>query len=351
MAEQMARQTERERLAHDLVWAHALELEGEVWLVPQVAHFERSAPTGASLERCPTTGELRCVDRTDHTRSGRTRGAAQGLASLDSGNTEYEGREGSATISSGWRSNAELLLMEGRAQEQLESERVVFDAELLEAKATTAFGWSDEIRQAQLEIIEGLSRFGYLQGEAGQAATETEQLPAAIEAERVRGGFGGCVFAGGYCEDSLGRVLQALAVSDDELRQFSINGCVINIGEAVTLSTEHERRVGVLLRDVCAEVIRSCATTIEQDRQILDGGLIVLARGAGEVLVDAGGKPALANESEWLHATRLLQAVRARLCRKECLKSAHDRAAAFVERPTAMATLRRPWKAHIRTSG
>ena len=132
MAEQMARQTERERLAHDLVWAHALELEGEVWLVPQVAHFERSAPTGASLERCPTTGELRCVDRTDHTRSGRTRGAAQGLASLDSGNTEYEGREGSATISSGWRSNAELLLMEGRAQEQLESERVVFDAELLE---------------------------------------------------------------------------------------------------------------------------------------------------------------------------------------------------------------------------
>ena len=107
----------------------------------------------------------------------------------------------------------------------------------------------------------------------------------------------------------------------------------------------------MLLRDVCAEVIRSCATTIEQDRQILDGGLIVLARGAGEVLVDAGGKPALANESEWLHATRLLQAVRARLCRKECLKSAHDRAAAFVERPTAMATLRRPWKAHIRTSG
>jgi hypothetical protein len=52
-----------------------------------------------------------------------------------------------------------------------------------------------------------------------------------------------------------------------------------------------------------------------------------------------------------LNPRRLLQAVSARVSRKRCLQASRDRADAFVQRPTAMATLRRPWKAHIRTSG
>eukprot|EP00962_Isochrysis_galbana_P045675 scaffold18096_cov62-Isochrysis_galbana.AAC.1 len=42
--------------------------------------------------------------------------------------------------------------------------------------------------------------------------------------------WGGCLLAGGYCEDSLGRVLQALAISEAEIAQFTVEGCVINIG-------------------------------------------------------------------------------------------------------------------------
>jgi len=63
--------TEEEVWAHDLVSAHALDLDGSVWLVPALARFGRSAPEGAQLARCDATGDLLLTDTSGGRRDAR----------------------------------------------------------------------------------------------------------------------------------------------------------------------------------------------------------------------------------------------------------------------------------------
>ena len=44
--------------ALELVHCHAFAYEDEYWLLPEAAQFPRSAPNGASLERCAESGDL-----------------------------------------------------------------------------------------------------------------------------------------------------------------------------------------------------------------------------------------------------------------------------------------------------
>jgi hypothetical protein len=178
MRSSLAGQDERHVWARDVVSAHALDFDGSVWLLPAAARLPRNAPTGATLQRCEQTGELLLVHTTAPSVSAagrrRPRGGSVGAAGGDSaavaaggesgggasggggggggeggkgeggkgeggkgegGSGEGGSRAVTGAISSGWRSNAELLLTEGRAQAVLESERVYLGADLLQVCA------------------------------------------------------------------------------------------------------------------------------------------------------------------------------------------------------------------------
>jgi len=259
-ADSLSTASAAEGWAFDLVSAHSLELEGEYWIVPGSEQVPRSAPRGGRIVRCPMTGDI-VIDA-----------SSGGVGQCE-------------TISSGWRSNAELLLAEGWALPDLESDWVALDVDLLEAAAGRVLGRPDSpltptppLREGQREVLQGLDRLGYLQPADGLGSS--------------------AVLSGGYCEDSLGRRVQALAVGPAELEQFGVSGCVINIGEAVSLSSDHERRVGEVLATACDLLLAEFATSLEQDLWLLQ-------------------QPAGGGVDPWV-AARRQQALHARVSRKHC---------------------------------
>ena len=178
----------------------------------------------------------------------------------------------------------------------------------LRRAADDVLGVTPPEKARQGAILEGLRTLGYLP-------------PTTAE-------LGGAVLAGGLVSDELGRHLQALSVTNVELGMFGEAGCVINIGEGVPLSCEHEQRVGRVLCAACDSLLAGFATPLHADEEALEA------------------------EPEGDHASRRLQlSIRSRLSRKRCLAACRASAAAWVERPTATGTLRRPWKVNIKTSG
>jgi len=264
--------THDEIRAHDIVQQHALAIDGQEWLIPACIHLPRTAPHGGQFTRCCDTGDLVLLGEPGLTRS----------------------------ISSGWRSNDELLLTEGWASASLESDRIELPLESLHIAADVVVG-ADGLKQRRLQVLDGLRDLGYLPDRP-------------------------FVLANGHASDSLGKVLQALVLSSDEFELYGDRGCVINIGEAVPLSMSQERRVGLLLECSCQQLLGAFETSIEEDEAILVG-------------IESSAR------------SRLKECVRARLSRKRCLLACQNRARVFVEQPTATATLRRPWCVNIRTSG
>lgn len=262
---------------------------------------------------------LRCSDPTEDSYSGVwfipatakfARSAPRGayLKVADPGELVLIG-DGSSTISSGWRNNDELLLNEGWADAELQCDEVELSEVRMRQAADCLFGASPSVQAQHASIIHGLRSFGY--------------LPSGDEQRS------GCsVLAGGLASDYLGRYLQALSVTETELGMFGEAGCTINIGEGVPLSCDHEQRVGQLLHEVCTQTLAQFATSIEADETLL------------EDLMRSEHQP-----------SRFQFAVRSRLSRKRALAACSCRAVAWVERPTATASLRRPWRVNIKTSG
>lgn len=272
--------------ALEVTHAHALPCAGELWLVPGAAALPRAAPHGACLERSALGDELLVIDD-----------------------------DGATAIGSGWRSNDELLLSEGWADGNLSCDAFEIHESVLSNAASSVHSGgnaaSDALAAQRASVVAGLARFRYL-AEPAQSA--------------------GPLFAGGYVSDSLGRYLQALALTETELSAEAspaeVNACVLSIGEGVCLSVAHERRTGEVLVAACDELLEDFPTSAEEDEATLAG-------------LDEEHGP-----------DRLRQALRSRLSRKRCLADVRARAAAWVERPTAAGgTLRRPWRVHVRTSG
>jgi len=309
--------------AIDVATCHGLDLDGQLWLWPATGLFRRSAPHGAVL----STEGNEIVLRTDGAAasaprvqpgSGRKAASAtsrdpidKDTASAVSGDSVFE-----VTLSSGWRSNAHLLLSQGWASASLECDAVEVDETMMLSAAQTVLEASQQLRQKQLAVIAGLRRFGYLSDASD--------------------GQSGCsIFAGGYACDSLGRYLQALSLSEDELRTFGEGGCTINIGESVPISCDHERRVGQVLSQLCGGLLAESATSATED----------------EAILHALERASTGLDARATHTDRVRACVHARLSRKRALSSCRERADAWVQRPTAMASLRRPWRVSIRTSG
>ena len=260
-----------------LVRQHAVVAGDELCLVPALARFARSAPTGATLTRCEATGDL---------------------VLLKDATSE------SVAVSSGWRTNDELLLTEGWADPALRSDAAALTLNDCVGAADAAFGAaSAALRARQYAVLDQLRQYEY--------------LPAAADA-------GLLVYPGGTVSDELGQVLQAVALTDAEL-EIGEAGAAMMIGEAAPLSLALETRVGVALAAACDAALAAAPTSLDDDEALL-------ARGATD--------------------GRARQALHARLSRKRCLKACATIAQAWVERPTVCgASLRRPWKVHIRTSG
>ena len=186
-----------EALLAALEYAHcnALPCDGQLWLLPDAVSLPRSAPHGASLEVCPESGDLLLLDR------------------------EGDGQ----SLSSGWRSNDELMLHEGWAAEELTSEAFELPTAALAQAAAATRGDADVyLAPERAEVLQRLRHYDYLE-EQGRA---------------------GPIFSGGYCSDSLGRYLQALSLTADELAPGAapaeIEACALSIGEGVCLSVGHE---------------------------------------------------------------------------------------------------------------
>lgn len=224
---------ERFGAALALAHRHGLVCDGQLWLVPGTTVYARSAPRGAALERCGSSGDLLLVGAPD----------ADGEA---------------ATICSGWRSNDELLLAEGWADGALECDAFALPEAVAREAACDALGpGGAALREKRDAVVAGLRAYNYLpEGSAGE------------------------VYAGGLVSDELGRYLQALALEEDELAEYQQGGCVILIGEGTPLSVSHERRVGEVLARACELVLGGFATAAPADEALLETGLAARHREA-----------------------------------------------------------------------
>jgi hypothetical protein len=282
--------------------AHAIELGGAIHLLPGVDTLGRSAPHGSlRIERTPHTGFRFAV-----------------------GDDASVAPHALVSLACGWRTNDELLLESGFALPALASDEVPFELDDL-FEAARASGALDArlpgARELSLDIIKQLRGLRYL---------PADEAP--------------CVFAGGIASDSLGMLLQAILVGVDELELLKTDkpalAAAINIGEGVPLSTDHERRVGLALGRLCTHALEVSGVDLRAD----EAQLLVNERATGRqpgVSLPLGAAP----------GKRAAEALRARISRARCLTDCAIKCAAWVDRPTAMASLRRPWRANIRTSG
>jgi hypothetical protein len=149
------------------------------------------------------------------------------------------GRPTEFAAACGWRRNDELLIEEGWADAELACDAVAISDDVLR-RAADAPHTTDEVREL-------LHKFGYLSAD----------------------GDGPLVLSGGMVSDELGRLAQAYSVTEVELGELGAAGVAINIGEAVSLSMEHERRVGQLLSAACSEVLAGLPTSLAEDEAAL----------------------------------------------------------------------------------
>lgn len=286
--------------AFDVCRAYALPHGGALHLLPGIDAFGWSARRGAMLERSGAALRVTCSEAL----------AADALV----------------TLSGGWRTNEELLVEQGFACVGLPSDAVSFTrAHALDAAA--AVGVLDARTAALREDVLGeLHRMRYLTADG-----DGDELS---------------VLSGGFASDQLGILLQAACISPAELEALGAAassrpalGAAVSIGEGVVLSIGHERRVGAALRALCERGIGVSTADLAAD----EARLAAIEAGAPR---PPGVGPPLGDLSN-----RLAEALRARVGRARVLAECAARAAGWAERPTVMASLRRPWKANVRTSG
>ena len=164
---------------YDLCRCHALSCTigdtaagSGLWLVPEIASFSRCAPRGAMLRH--STAGTSSTDAND--------AAAAELVLVS---------DGSNAVSSGWRTNDQLLLSEGWADANLECDAVEIPETVLQQAADEELGRDAQLRATHAAVLDGLRNFGYL---------------PAVSAEDAESGC--TVLAGGLADDHLGRYLQ-----------------------------------------------------------------------------------------------------------------------------------------------
>ena len=248
----------------------------ELWLVPEIASFARSSPADASFERCLESCDLLLV--------------ADGSAPASVITT----RINPATISSGWRSNDDLLLYEGWTDERLASDRFELPSEALRGAAARVLE-----EELGMEVDKQAQQ---VQNAVLEAVRELRQLPEA--------GYGE-VLAGGYASDSLTCSVRALALCGHSVGEYGgVSGCAASIAEGASLSREHDRRAGQILVRVCGDLLEKFPTSEREDEALLEEMLL--------------------NDSDQLSDYRRIQCIRSRLSRKRCLGECLERARAGI---------------------
>ena len=129
-----------------------------------------------------------------------------------------------------------------------------------------------------------------------------------------------------------------------ELALFGGQGCAVNIGETVPISRQHETRVGLALASACRRFLGAMPSTLQEDEALLASLPTPTADVPGSA--GEGRRESLEDKTD-----RLRQSLHARLAKKRAVNKCREKCEVFVALPTATATLRRPWKVNIRTSG
>lgn len=285
-------------VALELAHCHAMstsDAKDTLWLIPERARYQRSAPIGASLELDSDTGDLNFVgELRDTSPTSRLPPPAQTspnplLFFLGDGNDPDAAPLFS--ISSGVKSNDQLLLTEGWADEELACDRFEMPPEVLFAAATEV--WSREPSKASsLDAV--AERQQVLDGLRARGA-----LPSS-------GSYGDVVSAGGYASEALLISARALSLSGGDFESLGgVSGCVAALGETERgAPPEVEERARRLIAHTCEELLRNFPTTAEEDAQMLE--------------------VAIGEDSGQLSDHRRLQCLRSRVSRKRCLQSLLD---------------------------
>ena len=278
-------------VALELVHCHAMKADdGEaLWFVPERASHRRSAPIGASLTIDAATGDLVFIgdgcDTSPGSRATQPAPASPNPLFFFLGGGSDEERGESFSISSGSKSNDQLLLTEGWADEELSCERFAFPQEALMAAAAEV--WTNET-------------------DASARALDSEIHGLVVSGLRAGGilpdddGFGE-VFAGGLASVGLMCSVRALALSEDSFEAAGgVQGCVeaLSTGQSAAFPML-ENRSQRILSCACAHLTRSFPTTAEADARLL--------------------VEAIAEDSGQLSDHRRIQCLRSRLSRKRCL--------------------------------
>ena len=281
-------------VALELAHCHSMRASDEsdvLWLVPERARYQRSAPQGASLELDAESGDLTFVgDLVDSSPASRSPPAAPSapnpLFFFLGDDSELLDAAPSFSISSGAKSNDELMLTEGWADEELACERFELPLDALE----TAMGqvWAAEVAsrpleaERRLEIVEGL--------------------------HMASGGRGGEVLGGGVASEALLVLVRTLALSEDAFEALGgMDGCVAALGPGSVATTpkDVESRAQRILARTCQDLLDSFPTSAEEDEGML--------------------QEALGEDSDQLSDHRRLQCLRSRLSKKRCLRALLER--------------------------
>ena len=262
--------------ALELTHCHALECDGELWLLPETAGFERSAPYGATLSRCADSGDLLLVADAAAEQAAAEQVAAAiaqsgvsppperppqlldliftGLPQLGDEPPEA-GEDGDGwTVCSGAKSNDELLLSEGWADEDLSCDAFTLpEAELREAASRILGeidGASESVMREREAILDGLRSVG--------------MLPA-------DGDGLGEVRSGGAASDTLVRAARALCLTRADLQAHGgVGGCVELLREVIDDRDDPtQARAAKVLASACEVLLGRCQTSIEEDEAML----------------------------------------------------------------------------------
>ena len=285
--------------ALELAHCHTMTIaDGELCLVPARAAYPRSAPTGASLEVCADSGDLIFVGSMVDTSPARApRAPPNPLLNLFFlGDDEDDETAPGFSVSSGSKTNDELLLTEGWADENLSSDAFELPDEVLAAASAQVINedaagdgiepWKRQCAQ----IIDGLREAG--------------RLPAA--------GYGSVLARGGASE-ALMTSARALSLGTHGVDALGgVRGCIERIsnardeGAGTGFPSEFESRAWRLLGLASEDLLGGFPTSADEDSVLLEE---LLAKDIGQ-----------------LAEHRRVQCVRSRLSRKRCLADLLDAA-------------------------
>lgn len=146
-------------------------------LLPESSIFERTAPRGGRMLLCSETDEVQIVSDGSH----------------DLGTW-------GASMSSGWVTNDDLLLYEGWADPNLQSDAVPLSLDFLRGAAQGVLGQEEEVRRQQDQVLKSLERYQYLN------LNDDDGCGPSLS-----------ILHGGYASDDLGKVLQVRSLSCDSV--------------------------------------------------------------------------------------------------------------------------------------